>query len=87
MPIIISAYTWECGIEKNSMKPAGGRANLEMLTRRYGSHSYESVRERLNQKMDDFLERKAGQEPQPIDTEQDEKRQLLSKSPLTSYYQ
>ena len=40
----------------NSVKHAGGWANLEMLTRRYGSHSFESDREKLAQKMDDFLD-------------------------------
>lgn len=39
----------------NSVKHAGGWANLEMLTRRYGSHSFESDRERLAQRMDNFL--------------------------------
>lgn len=39
----------------NSVKHAGGWANLEMLTRRYGAHSFESDREKLAQKMDDFL--------------------------------
>lgn len=56
----------------NSVKHAGGWANLEMLTRRYGSHSFESDRTRLNQKMDDFLsgkpEKKAKKEAAPDDT-------------------
>ena len=34
---------------------AGGWANLEMLTRRYGKHSFQDNREKLAQKMDDFL--------------------------------
>lgn len=54
----------------NSVKHAGGWANLEMLTRRYGSHSFENDREKLNQKMDDFLGGKAEQETKPLDTEQ-----------------
>lgn len=44
----------------NSVKHAGGWANLEMLTRRYGSHSFESDREKLAQKMDNFLDGKDG---------------------------
>lgn len=40
----------------NSVKQAGGWANLEMLTRRYGAHSFENDREKLAQKMDDFLD-------------------------------
>ncbi|MCD7967827.1 MAG: site-specific integrase, partial [Clostridiaceae bacterium] len=54
----------------NSVKQAGGWANLEMLTRRYGTHSFASDREKLNQKMDDFLEGKDGEESGPADTEQ-----------------
>lgn len=59
----------------NSVKHAGGWANLEMLTRRYGSHSFESDRERLAQKMDDFLTAKPGTAPQqappsPADAEE-----------------
>lgn len=59
----------------NSVKHAGGWANLEMLTRRYGSHSFESDRERLAQKMDDFLTAKPGTAPQqapplPINAEE-----------------
>lgn len=54
----------------NSVKHAGGWANLEMLTRRYGSHSFENDREKLNQKMDDFWGGKAEQETKPLDTEQ-----------------
>lgn len=54
----------------NSVKQAGGWANLEMLTRRYGTHSFANDRERLNQKMDDFLEGKTEDETRPTDTEQ-----------------
>lgn len=39
----------------NSVMQAGGWANLEMLTRRYGKHSFQDNREKLAQKMDDFL--------------------------------
>lgn len=39
----------------NSVMQAGGWSNLEMLTRRYGKHSFMSNRERLADKMDDFL--------------------------------
>lgn len=49
----------------NSVKHAGGWANLEMLTRRYGSHSFESDREKLAQKMDDFLDGKDGKADKP----------------------
>ena len=54
----------------NSVKQAGGWANLEMLTRRYGTHSFANDRERLNQKMDDFLEGKTEEETKPTNTEQ-----------------
>lgn len=47
----------------NSVKQVGGWANLEMLTRRYGTHSFANDRERLNQKMDDFLEGKTEKDP------------------------
>lgn len=39
----------------NSVMQAGGWANLEMLTRRYGKHSFQDNREKLAQKMDSFL--------------------------------
>ena len=39
----------------NSVMQAGGWANLEMLTRRYGKHSFQDIREKLAHKMDDFL--------------------------------
>lgn len=55
----------------NSVKHAGGWANLEMLTRRYGSHSFESDRERLNQRMDNFLtSREPDKKTEPADTAQ-----------------
>ena len=38
------------------MKQAGGWANLEMLTRRYGTHSFDADRERLADQMDTFLD-------------------------------
>lgn len=40
----------------NSVMHAGGWANLEMLTRRYGKHSFASHREKLSEKMDMFLD-------------------------------
>ena len=40
----------------NSVMQAGGWANLEMLTRRYGKHSFSSSHEKLTQQMDSFLE-------------------------------
>lgn len=40
----------------NSVMHAGGWANLEMLTRRYGKHSFASNRERLAEKMNDFFD-------------------------------
>lgn len=40
----------------NSVKQAGGWANLEMLTRRYGTHSFDTDRERLADQMDTFLD-------------------------------
>lgn len=39
----------------NSVKHAGGWANLEMLTRRYGAHSFAGDRSNVAKKMDDFL--------------------------------
>ena len=39
----------------NSIRHAGGWANLEMLTRRYGNHSFANDRLNVAQKMDDFL--------------------------------
>lgn len=39
----------------NSVKQAGGWANLEMLTRRYGAHSFANDRERMAKTMDSFL--------------------------------
>lgn len=41
----------------NSVRHAGGWANLEMLTRRYGNHSFANDRLNVAQKMDDFLGR------------------------------
>lgn len=43
----------------NSVKHAGGWANLEMLTKRYGTHSFERHRESLAQKVDGFIGGKA----------------------------
>lgn len=39
----------------NSVKHAGGWANLEMLTRRYGNHSFAGNRANVASKMDSFL--------------------------------
>ncbi len=39
----------------NSVRQAGGWANLEMLTRRYGNHSFANDRLNVAQKMDGFL--------------------------------
>jgi len=60
----------------NSVKHAGGWANLEMLTRRYGAHSFESDRDRLNQKMDTFLGGKAGQKAEEETTPADTKKAI-----------
>ena len=46
------------GGDYNSAMQAGGWSNLEMLTRRYGKHSFASEREKLAGKMDDFLDGK-----------------------------
>ena len=46
------------GGDYNSVMQAGGWSNLEMLTRRYGKHSFASEREKLAGKMDDFLDGK-----------------------------
>ena len=48
----------------NSVMQAGGWSNLEMLTRRYGKHSFASEREKLAGKMDEFLDGKGISEPQ-----------------------
>ncbi|MCM1525616.1 MAG: site-specific integrase [Bacteroides sp.] len=67
----------------NSVKHAGGWANLEMLTRRYGSHSFESDRERLAQKMDDFLTAKPGTAPQqapPLPSDAEEALKALAQT-------
>lgn len=39
----------------NSVRQSGGWANLEMLTRRYGNHSFANDRLNVAQKMDGFL--------------------------------
>lgn len=68
----------------NSVKHAGGWANLEMLTRRYGAHSFVSDRERLAQKMDDFLTAKSPQtdtsqaEPETGSFSQEDALKILS---------
>lgn len=54
----------------NSVKHAGGWANLEMLTRRYGTHSFESDREKLAQKMDNFLDSSTNAPAAEADAEQ-----------------
>ena len=46
------------GGDYNSVMQAGGWSNLEMLTRRYGKHSFAGEREKLAGKMDDFLDGK-----------------------------
>ena len=52
------------GGDYNSVMQAGGWSNLEMLTRRYGKHSFASEREKLAGKMDEFLDGKGISEPQ-----------------------
>lgn len=51
------------GGDYNSVMQAGGWSNLEMLTRRYGKHSFASEREKLAGKMDEFLDGKGINEP------------------------
>lgn len=60
----------------NSVKHAGGWANLEMLTRRYGAHSFEQNRENMAQKMDDFLAGKKQTTPAPAASAEDAAEQL-----------
>ncbi len=48
---------------------AGGWSNLEMLTRRYGKHSFASHREKLSDKMDMFLDGKTEMDSTSQDTE------------------
>ena len=54
------------GGDYNSVMQAGGWSNLEMLTRRYGKHSFASEREKLAGKMDDFLDGKGISDPQKM---------------------
>lgn len=66
------------GGDYNSVMQAGGWSNLEMLTRRYGKHSFASEREKLAGKMDDFLDGKGISEPQKNDkNETDSAEQVL----------
>ena len=66
------------GGDYNSVMQAGGWSNLEMLTRRYGKHSFASEREKLAGKMDDFLDGKGISEPQKNDkNEADSAEQVL----------
>ncbi len=58
------------GGDYNSVMQAGGWSNLEMLTRRYGKHSFASEREKLAGKMDDFLDGKGISEPQKNDKDE-----------------
>ena len=46
------------GGDYNSVMQAVGWSNLEILTRRYGKHSFAGEREKLAGKMDDFLDSK-----------------------------
>ena len=55
------------GGDYNSVMQAGGWSNLEMLTRRYGKHSFASEREKLVGKMDDFLDGKGIRDSQKND--------------------
>ena len=58
------------GGDYNSVMQAGGWSNLEMLTRRYGKHSFASECEKLAGKMDDFLDGKGISEPQKNDKDE-----------------
>ena len=58
------------GGDYNSVMQADGWSNLEMLTRRYGKHSFASEREKLAGKMDDFLDGKGISEPQKNDKDE-----------------
>ena len=53
----------------NSVKHAGGWANLEMLTRRYGNHSFAGNRANVASKMDSFLVSKSLEAPQEADAD------------------
>lgn len=54
----------------NSVKHAGGWVNLDILTRRYGAHSFKNDREKFAQKMDDFLDTSTNVPAVESDTEQ-----------------
>ena len=47
----------------NTSLTSSNRSNLEMLTRRYGKHSFASEREKLAGKMNEFLDGKGINEP------------------------
>lgn len=67
----------------NSVMHAGGWSNLEMLTRRYGKHSFASHREKLSDKMDMFLDGKKGIDSPVQDTDAAQKllQDLLKTNP------
>lgn len=63
----------------NSVKQAGGWANLEMLTRRYGNHSFASNRANVAGKMDTFLETRSLSAPQEESSKAEEMLMALAK--------
>lgn len=67
----------------NSVKQAGGWRTLEMLTRRYGNHSFTSNREKMAQKMNGFLSGgEPQQEPEALSENQEELlKKLLEANP------
>ncbi|MBM6976749.1 tyrosine-type recombinase/integrase [Intestinimonas butyriciproducens] len=67
----------------NSVKHAGGWANLEMLTRRYGNHSFATKRDSVANKMDAFLTGKSLESAQQESTESTEEllKSLMQSNP------
>ena len=65
------------GGDYNSVMQAGGWSNLEMLTRRYGKHSFASEREKLAGKMNEFLDGKGINEPPNNNDKADSAEQVL----------
>lgn len=65
----------------NSVMQAGGWTNLEMLTRRYGKHSFASDRERMAERMDMFLDGKLDETNMDTDKTQIMLENLLKSNP------
>lgn len=64
-----------------SVMHAGGWASLDMLTRRYGNHSFTNDRERMAEKMDMFLDGKLNEKNTDTDQTQKMLENLLKSNP------